>query len=69
MRVDYNEGVLSGEGGLHQRTVASHGPAAPLMGSFEFPRLILRDRLHINYSIIELNSYLAGNICHRVGRH
>ena len=43
-------------------SLASQGPAAPLMGSFEFPRLILRDRLHINYSIIELNSYLAGNI-------
>ena len=29
------------------------------MGWFEFPHLILRDRLHINYSIIELNYYLT----------
>ena len=33
-----------------------------VMGWFEFPHLILRDRLHINYSIIELNYYLTAQL-------
>ena len=36
--------------------------AAVVMGWFEFPHLILRDRLHINYSIIELNYYLTAQL-------